>query len=157
VELAKAYEPAAVEERWYRIWRERGYFRGDEKRPGKAFSMVIRRRTSPARSTWGTRSTTPSRTSSPAITACSARPRCGSRARPRRHRTQNVVERQLAAEGTDRRALRREQFALRVWSWKKESGSTITRQLARLGVSCDWERERFTMDEGLSRASARCS
>jgi valyl-tRNA synthetase len=62
------------------------------------------------------------------------------------------VERQLAGEGLDRRALGRQRFVERVWSWKKESGSTITRQLARLGVSCDWARERFTMDEGLSRA-----
>src|SRR4029079_18731182 len=65
--------------------------------------------------------------------------------------TQIVVERQLEAEGTSRRALGREAFIERVWKWKEESGSTITRQMRRLGASCDWGRERFTMDEGLSR------
>jgi len=66
--------------------------------------------------------------------------------------TQNVVERQLAAEGTTRHAFGRERFIERVWRWREESGGTIINQLKRLGASCDWERERFTMDEGLSRA-----
>ncbi len=66
--------------------------------------------------------------------------------------TQNVVERMLAQEGTDRHRLGREAFIRRVWQWKEESGGTIIKQLKRLGCSCDWSRERFTMDEGLSRA-----
>jgi valyl-tRNA synthetase len=66
--------------------------------------------------------------------------------------TQNVVERQLATEGTDRFELGREAFIERVWRWKGESGGQIIGQLKRLGASCDWERERFTMDEGLSTA-----
>jgi valyl-tRNA synthetase len=67
--------------------------------------------------------------------------------------TQMVVERQLAAEGNiGRREMGREAFVERVWSWKAESGGTITRQLRRLGASCDWSRERFTLDEGLSAA-----
>ena len=66
--------------------------------------------------------------------------------------TQMVVERQLDAEGLSRHDLGREAFIDRVWTWKDESGGTITNQLRRLGASCDWERERFTMDEGLSRA-----
>jgi valyl-tRNA synthetase len=66
--------------------------------------------------------------------------------------TQMVVERQLATEGKTRHDLGREKFIERVWNWKAESGGTITRQLRRLGASCDWERERFTMDEGLSEA-----
>jgi|CXWL01.1.fsa_nt_gi valyl-tRNA synthetase len=68
--------------------------------------------------------------------------------------TQMVVERQLIAEGTnmDRRALGREKFLERVWAWKEQSGGTILNQLRRLGCSCDWSRERFTMDEGLSAA-----
>jgi len=153
VELAKTYEPAAVEERWYRVWRERGYFHGDEKRPGKTFSMVI-----PPPNVTGSLHMGHALNNTIQDILC------------RYHRmlgeitcwvpgtdhagiaTQNVVERQLAAAGMDRRALGREKFVERVWSWKRESGSTITRQLARLGVSCDWERERFTMDEGLSRA-----
>ncbi len=66
--------------------------------------------------------------------------------------TQMVVERLLDAEGTSRQALGREAFLDRVWQWKAESGGTITRQLRRIGASLDWPRERFTMDEGLSRA-----
>ena len=66
--------------------------------------------------------------------------------------TQMVVERQLAAEGKSRRDMGREAFVDRVWKWKAESGGTITSQLRRLGASCDWSRERFTMDEGLSHA-----
>ena len=66
--------------------------------------------------------------------------------------TQNVVERQLAREGLTRRDLGREKFLERVWEWKRQYGAQITEQHRRLGVSCDWDRERFTMDEGLSRA-----
>ncbi len=67
--------------------------------------------------------------------------------------TQMVVERQLAEQGNEnRREMGREKFLERVWQWKEESGSAITRQLRRLGASCDWSRERFTMDEGLSKA-----
>ena len=66
--------------------------------------------------------------------------------------TQMVVERMLEAEGVKRTDLGRDKFVERVWEWKAESGGTITRQLRRLGASCDWSRERFTMDEGLSKA-----
>jgi valyl-tRNA synthetase len=68
--------------------------------------------------------------------------------------TQHVVERALRAEGKDRRELGREAFLERVWAWKEVYGSRIICQLKRLGCSCDWSRERFTMDEGLSRAVA---
>ena len=66
--------------------------------------------------------------------------------------TQNVVERQLATENTNRHELGREKFIERVWQWREEKGGTIINQLKRIGSSCDWDRERFTMDEGLSRA-----
>jgi valyl-tRNA synthetase len=66
--------------------------------------------------------------------------------------TQNVVERMLAAEGVNRHSLGREAFIDRVWQWKAESGGLIINQLKRLGCSCDWSRERFTLDAGLSRA-----
>ncbi|MEP0070556.1 valine--tRNA ligase [Pyruvatibacter sp.] len=68
--------------------------------------------------------------------------------------TQAVVERQLAEQGNNssRREMGREAFIERVWEWKAESGSTITNQLRRLGASCDWSRERFTMDDGMSKA-----
>lgn len=66
--------------------------------------------------------------------------------------TQNVVERKLAKEGKSRHDLKRESFLEEVWAWKEEYGSTIINQLKKLGSSCDWDRERFTMDEGLSKA-----
>jgi valyl-tRNA synthetase len=66
--------------------------------------------------------------------------------------TQMVVERMLEAEGVKRTDLGRDKFVEKVWEWKAESGGTITKQLRRMGASCDWSRERFTMDEGLSKA-----
>ena len=66
--------------------------------------------------------------------------------------TQNVVERQLAAQGKSRHDLGREEFVKKVWEWKAESGGAILNQMKRLGASVDWTRERFTMDEGLSKA-----
>lgn len=66
--------------------------------------------------------------------------------------TQNVVEKQLASEGLDRYKLGRDAFIERVWKWRAESGGKIIHQLKRLGASCDWSRERFTLDKGLSRA-----
>ncbi len=67
--------------------------------------------------------------------------------------TQMVVERKLAAEGKpDRHAMGRDAFIEKVWEWKAESGGTITEQMRRLGNSVDWEKERFTMDDGLSNA-----
>ncbi|MFL2543210.1 MAG: valine--tRNA ligase [Alphaproteobacteria bacterium] len=66
--------------------------------------------------------------------------------------TQMVVERKLSEQGIDRRVLGREKFIEKVWEWKKESGGSINNQLRRLGASADWSRERFTMDEGLSKA-----
>src|SRR5207302_2838088 len=66
--------------------------------------------------------------------------------------TQNVVERELAKEGLDRHEIGREGFVARVWEWKAEQGGRITQQMRKMGFSCDWTRERFTMDEGCSRA-----
>src|SRR6201988_297768 len=66
--------------------------------------------------------------------------------------TQMVVERQLMERQIQRRDLGRKEFIRRVWDWKAESGGMILNQLKRLGASCDWSRERFTMDEGLSKA-----
>ncbi|HLU69885.1 MAG TPA: class I tRNA ligase family protein, partial [Fibrobacteria bacterium] len=66
--------------------------------------------------------------------------------------TQSVVERMLQKDGVSKHDLGREKFVERVWEWKHEYGGRIVGQLKRLGASCDWSRERFTMDEGLSRA-----
>src|SRR5688500_13281791 len=66
--------------------------------------------------------------------------------------TQQVVERTIAGQGLTRQGMGREAFVATVWDWKEQSGGTITRQLRRLGASCDWAHERFTMDEGFTRA-----
>ena len=66
--------------------------------------------------------------------------------------TQMVVERQLAQQGITRVEVGREQFIEKIWDWKQQSGGTITSQMRRLGASVDWDRERFTMDDGLSKA-----
>ncbi|HBI24516.1 MAG TPA: valine--tRNA ligase, partial [Nitrospiraceae bacterium] len=66
--------------------------------------------------------------------------------------TQNVVERQLTTEGSSRKEYGRKRFVEKVWEWREHYGRTIIYQLKRLGASCDWSRERFTMDEGMSRA-----
>ncbi len=66
--------------------------------------------------------------------------------------TQNVVEKALVKEGINRRELGRERFVERVWQWKEQYGGIITLQIRRMGASCDWTRERFTLDQGLSRA-----
>ena len=71
--------------------------------------------------------------------------------------TQAMVERQLAKEGKTHLEIGREAFLERVWAWKREKGANIIEQLKILGASCDWERERFTMDEGLSRAVRKVS
>ena len=153
MELPKTYDPSQVETKWYRVWRERGYFRGDEHRSAKAFSMVI-----PPPNITGSLHMGHALNNTLQDILCRYHRMLGESALwiPGTDHagiaTQNVVERQLAAEGKDRRTLGREAFVERIWSWRRESGGTITRQLARLGVSCDWDRERFTMDEGLSRA-----
>ncbi|MCX8501169.1 MAG: class I tRNA ligase family protein, partial [Alphaproteobacteria bacterium] len=69
--------------------------------------------------------------------------------------TQMLVERKLVAEGKNRLDMGREAFLAKVWEWKAESGSTISRQLRRLGASADWSRERFTLDDGVSAAVRR--
>ncbi len=152
-EQEKSYEPAAAESRWYSYWEELGLFRADPARPGDPYCIVI-----PPPNVTGS------------LHMGHALNVTLQDVLIRYHRmrgrnvlwlpgtdhagiaTQNVVERLLAAEGIDRKTLGRERFEERVWQWKEESGGAILNQLKRLGAACDWSRERFTMDEGLSRA-----
>jgi valyl-tRNA synthetase len=152
MELAKSFEPAAIESRWYPVWEAQGYFKAglDESNP-RSYCILL-----PPPNVTGT------------LHMGHAFQHTLMDALIRHHRmrgfntlwqpgtdhagiaTQIVVERQLEAEGVSRRDIGRDEFLKRVWAWKEESGSTITRQMRRLGTSCDWTRERFTMDEGLS-------
>ena len=151
--LDKSYDPHQVEEKWYHYWEERGYFRADEDSEQKAYSIVI-----PPPNVTGVlhighalNNTLQDilirfkRMEGFAVLWMPGTDHAGIA-------TQNVVEKQLLEEGLDRHALGREKLIERVWEWKERSGGTIIGQLKKLGASCDWGRERFTMDEGLSAA-----
>ncbi len=151
--LTKAYEFREVEERWYRSWLEHKHFRAtmDESRP--SFSIVI-----PPPNVTGVLHVGHALNNTLQDILVRYRRMQGYNVLwlPGTDHagiaTQNVVERQLTADGISRRDIGREKFIERVWRWKEESGGQIINQLKRLGCSCDWDRERFTMDEGLSRA-----
>ena len=151
--LPKGYEPAAVEEKWYRQWEEKGFFHADENSPKPHYSIVI-----PPPNVTGVLHMGHALNNTLQDVLARWKRMTGHEVlwMPGTDHagiaTQNVVEKQLAAEGTDRHALGREGFIERVWRWRSESGGQIINQLKRLGASCDWERERFTMDEGLSKA-----
>jgi valyl-tRNA synthetase len=151
--LDKSYNPHQVEDKWYRYWEEHGYFRADEDSERKAYSIVI-----PPPNVTGVlhighalNNTLQDilirfkRMEGYNVLWMPGTDHAGIA-------TQNVVEKQLLEEGLDRHALGREKFIERVWKWKEQSGGTIISQLKKLGASCDWSRERFTMDEGLSEA-----
>ena len=149
--LAKSFEPAAIESRWYSSWEKAGYFRAglDESRP--SYCILL-----PPPNITGTLHMGHAfqHTLMDALTRYHRMSGFSALWQPGTDHagiaTQIVVERQLEQEGSSRQAVGRDAFVERVWKWKEESGSTITRQMRRLGASCDWERERFTMDEGLS-------
>jgi valyl-tRNA synthetase len=151
--LDKVYDPHRVERRWYDEWLQRDLFRADPDDPRPAFSMVI-----PPPNITGSLHMGHALNNTLQDVLCRWKRMAGFNALwvPGTDHagiaTQNVIERQLQAEGTDRQTLGREAFVDRVWQWRDSSGGTIIMQLKRLGVSCDWSRERFTMDEGLSRA-----
>ncbi len=151
--LPTTYDPQAVEGKWYRFWEEGGYFKPNPKATGKSFVISM-----PPPNVTGALHL------GHAITATTEDILI------RYHRmlgddtlwvpgedhagiaTQTVVERLLAKEGTDRHILGREAFLERVWQWVYQYKSRIQDQHRRLGASCDWSRERFTLDEGLSKA-----
>ncbi len=152
-ELAKSYAPQEVEDKWYQFWESNGFFHASPDKSKKPYTIVI---------------------PPPNITGILTMGHVLNNTlqdvfiRWRRMQgyeacwvpgtdhagiaTQHVVEKSLLKEGIARRELGREQFVQRVWQWKELYGGTIIKQLRKLGTSCDWERERFTMDEGLSNA-----
>ncbi len=152
-ELPKVYDPQATEQKWYDFWLDKGYFHADEARQGDHYCVVI-----PPPNVTGMLHLGHVLNNTLQDVAIRYRRMLGDNAlwMPGMDHagiaTQNVVEKKLLSEGTDRHELGREKFVERVWEWKEEYGGVILRQLKRLGASCDWERERFTMDEGLSAA-----
>ncbi len=151
--LDKSYDPHEVEGKWYHFWTERNYFRADENSHRKAYSIVI-----PPPNVTGVLHIGHALNNTLQDILIRFKRMEGFNVlwMPGTDHagiaTQNVVERQLLEEGLDRHTLGREKFIERVWKWKEQSGGTIINQLKKLGASCDWSRERFTMDEGLSEA-----
>src|SRR5680860_1564029 len=149
--MEKTYDPHAIEQRWYELWERRGDFAPCGH--GEPYCIMI-----PPPNVTGTLHMGHAfqDTLMDALTRYHRMRGFNSLWQPGTDHagiaTQMVVERKLNAEGMTRYELGREAFVERVWQWREESGGMITRQLRRMGASLDWRRERFTMDEGLSRA-----
>ncbi len=151
--LDKTYDPQGLETKWYMHWEQSGAFDSGKRPDAEPFSIVL---------------PPPNVTGSLHIGHALDHTLQDILIRFERLRgkdvlwqpgtdhagiaTQMVVERQMDAEGLKRRDIGREKFLERVWTWKEQSGGTITSQMRRLGASCDWKRERFTMDAGFSKA-----
>ena len=152
-QLPKGYDPVQVEQKWFDTWQSTGVFHADENSDKPHYSIVI-----PPPNVTGVLHMGHALNNTLQDILCRWKRMTGHEVlwMPGTDHagiaTQNVVEKQLAAEGKDRHDLGRDAFIDRVWKWRSESGGQIINQLKRLGASCDWERERFTMDEGLSRA-----
>ncbi|MGD0828483.1 MAG: class I tRNA ligase family protein, partial [Desulfobaccales bacterium] len=151
--LDKVYDPSRIEEKWYKYWQEQGLFRAKADGCKPPYCIVI-----PPPNVTGLLHMGHALNNTLQDILVRYKRMMGFDVlwMPGTDHagiaTQNVVERMLAAEGSDRHALGREAFIERVWRWKTESGGQIIKQLQRLGCSCDWSRERFTLDQGLSRA-----
>src|SRR5262247_2699470 len=152
-DIADRYDPGRVESHWYHVWEERGLFHADAASPKKPYCIVIPPPNVTGSLHWGhalnntlqdiliryKRMDGDNALWVPGTDHASIA-------------VHVILERQLAAEGKTRHDIGREAFLEMAWKWKEESGGAIIRQLKRLGASCDWSRERFTMDAGLSRA-----
>ncbi|MCH1474190.1 MAG: class I tRNA ligase family protein, partial [Alphaproteobacteria bacterium] len=152
-ELAKTYDPAIIEADWYERWEDGGNFACDPSSDADPYVIMM-----PPPNVTGSLHMGHALTftlQDLLIRFNRMRGRDTLWQPGQDHAgiaTQMVVERQLAEQGIDRRDMGREKFLERMWEWKAESGGTIQRQMRRLGASPDWERNRFTLDDGLSRA-----
>jgi valyl-tRNA synthetase len=153
LELSKTFDAKAAEEHWFQLWVDRGYFKADPNRPGQVFSIVIPPPNVTGQLHLGHALNV---TLHDVIVRMRRMQGCNTLWLPGTDHagiaTQNVVERELAKEKITRHDLGREKFVDRVWQWRATYGGKILHQLRKLGASCDWSRERFTLDEGLSRA-----
>jgi len=152
-ELSKAFEPADAEKRLYDYWLKNKFFHAQDSSEAPSFSIVI-----PPPNVTGMlhMGHALNNTLQDIIIRFKRMQGYNTLWMPGMDHagiaTQNVVEQQLMKEGLSRHDLGREKFIARVWEWKEKYGGVIINQLKRLGCSCDWQRERFTMDEGLSKA-----
>ncbi len=158
-ELAKSFDPKTIESKWYEFWETKGYYAAGFSKPTASnpeikdnFCILL-----PPPNVTGTLHMGHgfNQTLMDALTRYHRMRGDNTLWQPGTDHagiaTQIVVERQLDAQGISRHDLGREKFLEKVWEWKEHSGSTITRQMRRLGTSPDWSRERFTMDEGLNK------
>ncbi|GJL65813.1 MAG: valine--tRNA ligase [Nitrospirales bacterium] len=152
-QLNKTYEPQEVEKRWGQYWIDEGLFTPKTDGPEQSYTVVI-----PPPNVTGSLHIGHALNSTLQDILIRWKRMQGYKTLwlPGTDHagiaTQNVVERQLMAEGSSREQIGRQAFIKRVWSWKQQSGDTIIAQLKQLGASCDWSRQRFTLDEGLSQA-----
>ncbi len=153
--MDKTYSPGPIEAKWYAWWVAQGLFHGDASRGGEPYCVMI-----PPPNVTGILHMGHALNNTIQDILVRWRRMQGRNVvwMPGTDHagiaTQNVVEKALRKEGQSRQDLGREAFVERVWAWQRQYGSTIIEQLKRLGCSCDWERERFTMDAGLSDAVA---
>ncbi len=149
--MEKTYSPHSIEQRWYQTWEENGYF--EAKSEGESYCIMI-----PPPNVTGSLHMGHAfqDTIMDALTRYHRMKGCSTLWQPGSDHagiaTQMVVERLINAEGKTRHDYGREKFTEKIWEWKEKSGNTITRQLRRMGSSLDWEKERFTMDDGMSDA-----
>jgi len=154
--MEASYDPKAVESRWYQVWEDAGVFRPEINPDGEPFSIVI-----PPPNVTGVLHIGHALNMSIQDVIIRRKRMQGYAALwlPGTDHagiaTQNVVERDLANEGLSRHDLGRDRFVEQVWAWKAKHGDRIKEQVRRLGFSTDWSRERFTLDEGLSKAVAK--
>ena len=151
--IPKAHDPKKIEERWRKEWSEKGYFHADADSPKTPYTIVI-----PPPNITGSLHVghALNNTLQDMIIRWRRMQGCEALWLPGLDHagiaTQNQVEKMLATEGTTRHELGREKFLEKVWEWADKYADTIVGQLKRLGTSLDWERRRFTLDPGLSKA-----
>jgi len=149
--MEKTYAPHSIEQRWYQTWEEKGYF--EAKGDGESYCIMI-----PPPNVTGSLHMGHAfqDTIMDALSRYHRMKGCNTLWQPGSDHagiaTQMVVERLVNAEGKTRHDYGREKFTEKIWEWKEQSGGTITKQLRRMGSSLDWEKERFTMDDGMSES-----
>lgn len=152
-ELNKTYSPKEIESKWYKIWEDSKYFAGKMEEGKESYSIVI-----PPPNVTGILHMGHILNNSIQDTLVRYKRMCGYNTLwlpgcdHAGIATQNKVERKLAEEGLKKEDLGRDKFIEETWKWKEKHGGIITTQLRKIGASLDWDRERFTMDEGLSKA-----
>ncbi|MBT3181449.1 MAG: valine--tRNA ligase [Deltaproteobacteria bacterium] len=157
-EMAKAYDPKVAESKWYEFWEKNGYFHAPDKPEGKTYCIVI-----PPPNVTGAlhMGHALNNTLQDILIRWKRMDGFAALWQPGTDHagiaTQNVVERQLLKEeGKKRQEIGREALIERIWKWREEYGDRILMQLRAMGACCDWERTRFTLDEGLSKAVREC-